>query len=123
MRDYKRVLSTIAALFLALPLFAQEARSTAAIWYDRGDVAALDLAVGPGGKDREPGTSFTFISESQGGTSPKFEVEDEHGTKWKVKLGEEAKSETAATRLLWAAGPKGAVKLEIRDSRDRCLSG
>ena len=104
MRVYKRVLSTVAALFLALPIFAQEARPTAAIWHDRGDVSTLDLAFGPGGKDREPGTIFTFIRESQGGTSPKFEVEDEHGTTWKVKLGEEAKSETAATRLLWAAG-------------------
>jgi len=104
MRAYKRVLFTIAALFLAIPVFAQEARSTAVIWTDRGDVAALDLVSGPGGKDHEPGTDFRFIKESHGGTSPKFDVEDEHGTKWKVKVGEEAKSETAATRLLWAAG-------------------
>ena len=38
------------------------------------------------------------------GTSPKFEVKDENGITWKVKLGEEVRSETAATRLLWAAG-------------------
>jgi len=38
------------------------------------------------------------------GTSPKFLVEDERGVRWKVKLGEEGKSETAAARLLWAAG-------------------
>ena len=31
-------------------------------------------------------------------------MKDERGTKWKVKLGEEAKTETAAARLLWAAG-------------------
>ena len=74
------------------------------IWHDRGDIAALDLVGGPGGKDREPGVDFTFLKESDGGTSPKFDVQDEHGTRWKVKVGEEAKSETAATRLLWAAG-------------------
>ena len=38
------------------------------------------------------------------GTAPKFDVEDENGAKWKVKLGPEVKSETAATRLVWAAG-------------------
>ena len=29
---------------------------------------------------------------------------DEQGVLWKVKLGQEPQSETAATRLLWAAG-------------------
>jgi hypothetical protein len=38
------------------------------------------------------------------GTAPKFDVQDEHGIKWRVKLGEEVQAETAATRLLWAAG-------------------
>jgi hypothetical protein len=37
-------------------------------------------------------------------TSPKFDIEDEHGVQWKVKLGQEPASETAATRFLWAAG-------------------
>ena len=58
----------------------------------------------PVGRITSRATTFTFIEESSSGTSPKFEVEDEHGITWKVKLGEEAKSETAATRLLWAAG-------------------
>jgi hypothetical protein len=47
---------------------------------------------------------FTFDKEDKQGTSPKFEVVDEQGVRWKAKLGEEAKSETAATRLVWAAG-------------------
>ena len=104
MRVPERVLCAIPALLLAIPVFAQEPGGTGVIWQDRGDVAALDLVGGPGGKDHEPGNTFTFIEESSGGTSPKFEVLDEHGIRWKVKLGEEAKSETAATRLLWAAG-------------------
>jgi hypothetical protein len=85
-----------------MPVFAQAA--SAAIWHDRGLTSALDLATGPGGIDREPGTDFTFVKESISGTSPKFDVVDAHGTKWKVKLGEEARSESAAARLLWAAG-------------------
>jgi hypothetical protein len=67
-------------------------------------MAFLDLEAGSGGKDHGPGSHFRFIKESSAGTSPKFEVEDENGTKWKVKLGEEVRSETAATRLVWAAG-------------------
>ncbi len=94
----------IAMLLLAMPALAQNAAGTAVIWEDRGDAAALDLSTGPGGKDREPGTEFTFVKESDSGTSPKFDVRDERGVAWKVKLGEEAKTETAAARLLWAAG-------------------
>jgi hypothetical protein len=99
------VVSTLLALCLSLPVLAQQSsRSAAVIWHDRGDAAELDLIGGPGGKAHEPGNVLKFIEESDSGTSPKFEVEDEHGVRWKVKLGEEAKSETAATRLLWAAG-------------------
>jgi len=104
MRVYKSSLATILALVLALPTLAQNSGTTAVIWHDRGDASSLDLAGGAGGKAREPGTNFKFIKESQGGSSPKFEVEDEKGARWQVKLGGEAQSETAATRLLWAAG-------------------
>jgi hypothetical protein len=104
MKVPERVLCIIPALLLAMPIFAQAPVPAGVIWQDRGDASALDLVGGAGGKDHEPGNTFTFIEESSGGTSPKFEVRDEHGIKWKVKLGEEAKSENAATRLLWAAG-------------------
>jgi len=104
MRDHRKIFSIFLALFLAVPAFAQQAGTTVALWRDRGDVTALNLLDGPGGKNRQPGDSFIFIKETKGGTSPKFEVEDENGAKWKVKLGHEAKSETAATRLVWAAG-------------------
>jgi len=99
-----RVVALIAALFLALPILAQQGGSSPVLWRNRGDVSALDLVAGSGGKDNEPGTNFKFIRESSAGSSPKFEVEDEHGTRWKVKLGAEVKSETAASRLLWAVG-------------------
>jgi hypothetical protein len=104
MRDYKIIYFTFLALFLALPVFAQQTGHAIALWRDCGDISALDLLGGPGSEDRQPGTDFAFIRETEGGTSPKFEVEDENGARWKVKLGREAKSETAATRLVWAAG-------------------
>jgi hypothetical protein len=104
MRVYRKIFYSLVVLFLALPTFAQQAGTTAALWRDRGDAAALDLLDGPGGKEHQPGTNFKFIEESKSGTSPKFDVEEENGVKWRVKLGHEVKSETAATRLVWAAG-------------------
>ena len=105
MQDHKRIFPIIIlALFLALPTFAQWAGTKVALWGEWGNIAALDILNGPGGEKHQPGTNFKFIEESNSGTSPKFFVEDENGAKWKVKLGQEVKSETAATRLVWVAG-------------------
>lgn len=104
MKVAKSVLTGFVVLGLALPVFAQQAGTAAVLWRDRGDVAALNLLDGPAGKAGEPGTDFTFTAESMNGSAPKFDVKDADGAKWKVKLGPEVKSETAASRLLWAAG-------------------
>ena len=76
------------------------------IWRDPGDIASLNLFYGAGGKGHAPDARgrFTFVKEDMHATSPKFDVVDGHGVHWKVKLGEERSSETAATRFLWAAG-------------------
>ena len=76
----------------------------AALWRDPGNIASLNLLYGPGGKEHQPSGTFTFVKEDKEGTSPKFEIVDAQGVRWKAKLGEETKSETAATRLVWAAG-------------------
>lgn len=78
----------------------------AVMWRSPGDVASLDLRHGAGGKAHAPDShgAFTFIKEDLQATSPKFEIEDDHGVRWRVKLGQEPGSETAATRFLWAAG-------------------
>ena len=47
---------------------------------------------------------YLFIKEVKEGGMPKFDVQDARGVKWRVKLGEEAQAETAASRLVWAAG-------------------
>ena len=75
-----------------------------ALWTDRGDVKSLNLLSGAGSKAGQPSGKFTFVAENMEGTSPKFEIVDDQGVRWKVKLGEETKSETAAARLVWAAG-------------------
>ena len=84
----------------------QAASLPEAIWRDPGDMASLNLFYGAGGKRHapDPNGTFTFVKEDMEATSPKFDIEDKQGVQWKVKLGEEPESETAATRFLWAAG-------------------
>jgi hypothetical protein len=82
------------------------ASGPAVIWRDPGDVAALNLFYGAGGQAHAPrpqGT-FSFVKEVPEGATVKFDVIDDAGVRWRVKLGHEAQPETAATRLLWAAG-------------------
>jgi len=89
------------ALTLATPAGAQ---APSPLWRDHGKIGYLNLAYGQGGKEHQPRGKFTFVKEEVGGTAAKFEVVDEQGIRWKAKLGEETKSETAAARLLWALG-------------------
>lgn len=85
-------------------LDADSQKSSPILWSNPSDIASRDLFYGSGGKHDEPHTTFTFVSEDRKGSNPKFDVRDEDGTKWKVKLGLEVKPEIAATRLLWAVG-------------------
>jgi len=74
------------------------------IWTDPGDISSRNLFYGAGGEKGQPHPPVTFEKEDTKGTNPKFDVRDQEGEKWKVKLGVEARPETAATRLLWAVG-------------------
>jgi len=74
------------------------------LWQNRGNTELLNVIFGSGGQAHQPTGTFTFVLEDKEGTQPKFEVVDDHGVRWKAKLGEETKSETAAARLLWASG-------------------
>jgi hypothetical protein len=78
----------------------------AVIWRDPGRVASLNLLYGAGGRQHAPDAkgTFTFLKEDPLATSPKFDVVDRQGVEWKVKLGQEPQSETAAARFMWAAG-------------------
>lgn len=87
---------------------AEEAASLPAVLMpkDPGDPTTLDLYYGVGGKDGapDPHGSYTFVSEDLHQTQPKFDVKDAQGRRWRIKVGEESEAETAATRLVWAAG-------------------
>ncbi len=85
---------------------AEAAELPAVLMEDRGDPASLNLFYGVGSKEEapDPEMSYKFIAEDLKQTSPKFDVEDAQGVRWRVKLGSEARAETAATRLVWALG-------------------
>jgi hypothetical protein len=74
------------------------------LWRNPVDLSTRDLFHGPGGKSHEPRGAMTFVEENRDGSNPKFVVRDNDGVQWKVKLDEEVRSETAASRLIWAAG-------------------
>jgi len=85
---------------------AVEKSPVSQLWRDPGDVAALDLRFGVGGREHAPreAATYKFVKEDRNGTSAKFYVEDDQGVEWLVKVGDEARPETAATRLVWAMG-------------------
>ncbi|HJQ68165.1 MAG TPA: hypothetical protein VKA70_04300 [Blastocatellia bacterium] len=78
----------------------------AVLWREPTDIESRDLFYGPGGAEGAPRPSgkFTFVKRDSGGTSEKIIVKDEKGREWSVKFGAEARPETAATRIIWAAG-------------------
>ena len=74
------------------------------LWRDPSDIASRNLFYGPGGKAHEPKGTFTFDKEDMDGSNPKFDVVDQDGVHWRVKIGPEARPETVASRLVWGAG-------------------
>jgi hypothetical protein len=88
------------------PATPQTSRGAGAVlWREPEDIGSRDLFYGPGGEGHQPrGVVFAFIKEDLAGSNPKFVVRDDTGTKWRIKLGPEARPETVATRLVWAVG-------------------
>ncbi len=77
----------------------------AVLWREPTDIATRDLYLGSGGEKLKPDLSnVTFIRDETRSYSTKYRVRDGAGREWVVKIGPEAQSETAATRLVWAAG-------------------
>jgi hypothetical protein len=74
------------------------------IWREPTDITTRNLFWGPGGEKHAPKGKLTFTSENLKGINAKINATDENGIKWGIKFGNEAKPETAATRLVWAVG-------------------
>jgi hypothetical protein len=104
-------------ILLSVPLlFAQKedrkdakvavpADATPVLWREPANISAQDLFLGPGGEASKPDLSnVTFTKEDVDGYSVKWDVRDGAGRKWVVKVGNEARPETVAVRLLWSVG-------------------
>src|SRR6185369_14861655 len=74
-------------------------KKAAVLWRQPSDIKTRNLFYGPGGQAGQPRGPFQFIEEDRDASSPKFMVKDARGVRWKVKLGEEAQPETAASHL------------------------
>src|SRR5437588_12901183 len=75
------------------------------MWRAPKDIRNRDLYWGPGGEAARPDLSrVTLIKKEKGGYSTKYRVRDAQGREWVVKVGKEAQSEMAASRLLWGVG-------------------
>jgi hypothetical protein len=74
------------------------------IWRDPGAVERLDLENGPGGAGGAPRAPFQFLEEHLSGSQPCVSVRDALGRRWRVKWGDEVRSENFAVRLVWACG-------------------
>ena len=95
--------------FVVLSVFLFAGHSRAAeksnvIWMEPTDITSRNLLYGPGGAEHAPHGLMTFLKEDREGANPKFDLQDSGGTKWKAKLGAEARPETVAAHLLWAVG-------------------
>jgi hypothetical protein len=83
---------------------APETNAKPVLWRDPADINSRDLYFGSGGEQNQPHGPYTFVEEDMNGTNPKYVVTDRDGVKWTIKLGLEARPETAASRLIWAVG-------------------
>ena len=77
------------------------------LWQEPVDLPSRDLLYGPGGASLAPPSThghYEFVGYKTGGTNPGYNVRDESGRLWSVKLGVEAPAEVTASRILWAMG-------------------
>jgi hypothetical protein len=76
------------------------------LWIRPGDIARRDLFHGAGGAKHVPPADdeYTVTGYDSTGYSAGYDVRDESGREWDVKLGNEAQSEVVTSRVLWAVG-------------------
>lgn len=81
-------------------------RHVADLWQEPTDLERRDLFYGAGGRALAPSptASYTVVETDADGFSAGYDVRDDQGRLWSVKLGPESQSEVVASRLLWAVG-------------------
>jgi hypothetical protein len=78
----------------------------AEFWAEPADVRSRNLFEGAGGARLAPDPQgrYSLIEVDDTGFSPGYDVKDEAGRIWSVKLGPEARTEVVVSRILWAMG-------------------
>jgi hypothetical protein len=76
------------------------------LWKEPASIENLDLSYGPGSREDAPDPSgkFFYSGRDKKRTQKEIYVKDDKGREWIVKLGEEARPETLASRIVWAMG-------------------
>jgi len=75
------------------------------LWQEPADLATRDLLLGPAANAPKPEPpAFSFIKADPAGFSPSYDLRDQNGLEWSVKLGPEAQTEVVVSRILWAIG-------------------
>ena len=80
--------------------------SIAELWVQPKNIAERDLLLGPGGPKDMPSKDsvYTVVGQDSTGNSFGYDVTDEQGRTWDLKVGIEAQPEVVASRVLWAIG-------------------
>jgi hypothetical protein len=75
------------------------------LWIDPGQMPR-DLFWGTGGESHAPPRDVTYrmLARDTGGFSVSYDVEGPDGLEWSAKLGPEAQTEVAVSRILWGLG-------------------
>jgi hypothetical protein len=78
----------------------------AELWQAPSNLESRDLFYGPGGRALAPDSNgrFTLVKHKEKGTNLGYDVVDDRGREWSVKLGKEARVEVAISRVIWAVG-------------------
>lgn len=78
----------------------------AELWQLPADLPTRDAFHGAGGVDQAPasGAVYTWVATDTTGYSSGYDVRGPDGRRWDVKIGPEAQTEVAASRVLWAMG-------------------
>ncbi len=78
----------------------------AELWQRPADIERRDLFHGQGGAKLapDPNGRFQLIEADDKGFSPGYDVRDERGREWSVKLGPESRTEVVVSRIVWAVG-------------------
>ncbi|HVG56771.1 MAG TPA: hypothetical protein VM846_20200 [Vicinamibacterales bacterium] len=75
------------------------------LWQEPADLETRDLMLGPAASAPKPEPpAFIFVKADPDGFSPGYDLKDQNGLEWSVKLGPEAQTEVVVSRILWAIG-------------------